>query len=208
MFLQSASAADQPPHLGAEALLNSTAAADFAAMQRAVLDGPIACGVHAEGLLDYERGVLIDPPSSGTLQHEFPSGTAGAPTLRLNGSALTATTGALDVDAAGALPPVQFAVMLTPCKPLDTAAHFGRHRHYQVGYPDTALVEPATVALPPYGTATVHVEYVPSSLSDLESSNISLTNPLLGDWQYQVSGRGELPGHGGTTRVWRWRPDG
>ena len=27
-----------------------------------------------------------DPPSSGTLQHEFPSGTAGAPTLRLVGS--------------------------------------------------------------------------------------------------------------------------
>ena len=38
-----------------------------------------------------------------------------------------------------------FELLLTPCKPLDTTAHW-RQRHYQVGYPDTALVEPVTVA--------------------------------------------------------------
>ena len=54
------------PTLYRPSSVQKTAAGDVAGMQRAVLDGPIACGVHAEGLLDYERGVLIDPPSSGT----------------------------------------------------------------------------------------------------------------------------------------------
>ena len=36
-------------------------------------------------------------------------------------------------------------LLTTPVKPLDPAAHW-RSRYYQVGYPDTALVQPAEVA--------------------------------------------------------------
>lgn len=45
-----------------------------------------------------------------------------------------------------------------------------------------------------YGSAVVNVEYIPSSLNEVESSAISLTHPELGEWRYKVEGRGELPG--------------
>lgn len=55
-------------------------------------------------------------------------------------------------------------------------------------------VEPPSVTVGPYSTATVMIEYTPSSLNEEERSTVALTNPMLGDWQYEVVGRGELPG--------------
>ena len=40
---------------------------------------------------------------------------------------------------------LRFELLLTPCKPLVPSAHWGM-RYYQVGYPDTALVQPDEVA--------------------------------------------------------------
>jgi hypothetical protein len=56
------------------------------------------------------------------------------------------------------------------------------------------VVDPPNVTVPPYGAASVNVEYVPSSLGEDEHTQITLSNPALGDWQYLVTGRGELPG--------------
>ena len=55
------------------------------------------------------------------------------------------------------------------------------------------VVDPPSVTLPPYGDATVLVEYVPSSIGEDEHTQITLTNPNLGDWQYLATGRGEPP---------------
>ena len=53
---------------------------------------------------------------------------------------MSARTGQLLLRA-GESVTLRFELLLTPCKPLDTTAHWG-HRYYQVGYSDTALVEP------------------------------------------------------------------
>ena len=50
-----------------------------------------------------------------------------------------------------------FELLLTPCKPLDTAAHFGRHRHYQVRYatpPFGCFCPSPWLLTPPLHTAT------------------------------------------------------
>lgn len=50
----------QNPSLHHLSSVTTTAAGDVQAMQAAVLDGPIACGIHAEGILSYRGGVLVD----------------------------------------------------------------------------------------------------------------------------------------------------
>jgi hypothetical protein len=55
-------------------------------------------------------------------------------------------------------------------------------------------VEPAVIQIGPYASTTAYLEYVPSSLNDSESSEVSLTHPELSSWEYRVEGRGELPG--------------
>ena len=38
---------------------------------------------------------------------------------------------------------LRFELLLTPCKPRDTTAHWG-HRYYQVGYPDNPITNPSS----------------------------------------------------------------
>ena len=38
---------------------------------------------------------------------------------------------------------LRFELLLTPCKPRDTTAHWG-HRYYQVGYPDNPIPNPSS----------------------------------------------------------------
>ena len=67
------------------------------------------------------------------------NGGAGGATVGRDGL-VSARTGQLRLRA-GESVTLRFELLLTPCKPLDTTAHWG-HRYYQVGYSDTALVEP------------------------------------------------------------------
>jgi len=64
----------------------------------------------------------------------------------------------------------------------------------QVSNRTNFAINPAVVQVPPYGQATVDLEYVPSSLQEVEATEVALTCPKLGDWLYMAEGRGELPG--------------
>ncbi|CAM9857709.1 unnamed protein product, partial [Sphacelaria rigidula] len=55
-------------------------------------------------------------------------------------------------------------------------------------------VEPGQVAIAPYGTTTFQVMYTPSSLGQRETGDVVLTHPELGDWVFEASGVGEIPG--------------
>jgi len=55
------------------------------------------------------------------------------------------------------------------------------------------LVEPATIAIKPYGSAQVEIIYVPSALHEDQATEVTLHHPELGDWEYVVSGRGHAP---------------
>jgi hypothetical protein len=55
------------------------------------------------------------------------------------------------------------------------------------------MVEPMQVSLPPYGTAEAVVTYTPSSLTAEESTTLTFSGPALGDWVYEMSGRGTTP---------------
>lgn len=50
------------------------------------------------------------------------------------------------------------------------------------------------IFMPPFGTANVAIEYTPSSLDPkIEEGVVTIENPLVGQWQYNLSGRGVLP---------------
>ncbi|CAM9548186.1 unnamed protein product [Chrysoparadoxa australica] len=55
-------------------------------------------------------------------------------------------------------------------------------------------VEPAAVVLPPYATGSFDVIYTPSTLGEAQHSQIILQHPELGDWMYNATGQGEMPG--------------
>ncbi|CAM9334154.1 unnamed protein product [Discosporangium mesarthrocarpum] len=55
-------------------------------------------------------------------------------------------------------------------------------------------VEPGQIAIGPYGTSPFQVIYTPSSLGEEEFGEVILSHPDLGDWVYEVSGRGRMPG--------------
>uniref|UniRef100_H3H716 Abnormal spindle-like microcephaly-associated protein ASH domain-containing protein n=1 Tax=Phytophthora ramorum TaxID=164328 RepID=H3H716_PHYRM len=53
---------------------------------------------------------------------------------------------------------------------------------------------PTRVLLPPFGRASVIVEYTPSSLSDFESASIVFSEKnVASDWEFTVRGRGRAP---------------
>lgn len=53
---------------------------------------------------------------------------------------------------------------------------------------------PPRVILPPFGQATVVIEYTPSSLSDYESTSIVFYEPeVVSDWEFVVKGIGKAP---------------
>lgn len=52
---------------------------------------------------------------------------------------------------------------------------------------------PANVVVGPYGSTTVAVEYVPSSIGKDESGAVSISHAKVGKWVYLVSGKGQKP---------------
>ncbi|KAJ8600753.1 hypothetical protein CTAYLR_003950 [Chrysophaeum taylorii] len=52
----------------------------------------------------------------------------------------------------------------------------------------------ADVTILPYASAEVHIYYAPSDLDVLQTGEITLHHPELGDWEYMASGRGTEPG--------------
>jgi hypothetical protein len=65
--------------------------------------------------------------------------------VRIDGQAALRAHGGARTMLPGSSVQFRFELLLTPCKPLNTAAHW-EQRYYQVGYPDTRLVEPEDVA--------------------------------------------------------------
>lgn len=46
--------------------------------------------------------------------------------------------------------------------------------------------------MPPFGQAVVGIEYTPSQL-ECEEATITIENPTVGEWVYNLSGHGVLP---------------
>ena len=65
--------------------------------------------------------------------------------VRIDGQAALRAHGGARTMLPGSSVQFRFELLLTPCKPLNTAAHWAQ-RYYQVGYPDTRLIEPEDVA--------------------------------------------------------------
>ncbi|KAI9981068.1 hypothetical protein PInf_010477 [Phytophthora infestans] len=62
------------------------------------------------------------------------------------------------------------------------------------GSNSTATSSVKRVELPPFGRASIVVEYTPSSLSDFESSSIVFfEKDVVSDWEFTVRGRGRAP---------------
>ncbi|EFJ49198.1 hypothetical protein VOLCADRAFT_90100 [Volvox carteri f. nagariensis] len=59
--------------------------------------------------------------------------------------------------------------------------------------PRNFAVLPSMVALSAYGTAELMVEYCPSTLDHDEEATITVDGDIVGTWEYNVRGRGELP---------------
>ncbi|CAM9742155.1 unnamed protein product, partial [Ectocarpus fasciculatus] len=66
------------------------------------------------------------------------------------------------------------------------AAKTSNHRNFSV--------EPPQIAIAPYGTASFEVVYTPSSLGKIETGDVILSHVDLGDWVFQATGVGEMPG--------------
>ncbi|KAE9083214.1 hypothetical protein PF010_g21298 [Phytophthora fragariae] len=59
---------------------------------------------------------------------------------------------------------------------------------------NTSVKTPTRVLLPPFGRASVVVEYTPSSLSDFESTSIVFyEKDVASDWEFTIRGRGRAP---------------
>ena len=66
--------------------------------------------------------------------------------VRVSKGAVVTAFGGGRTLAAGESLTFRFELLLTPCRPLAWSAHWEEHRYYQVGYPDTALVQPEEIA--------------------------------------------------------------
>eukprot|EP00903_Cladosiphon_okamuranus_P009303 g8875.t1 len=66
------------------------------------------------------------------------------------------------------------------------ASKSSNHRNFSV--------EPSEIAIGPYGTAAFEVVYTPSSLGTTELGELMLTHADLGEWVFEASGVGEMPG--------------
>ncbi|PNW70067.1 hypothetical protein CHLRE_17g704300v5 [Chlamydomonas reinhardtii] len=59
--------------------------------------------------------------------------------------------------------------------------------------PRNFAITPAMVTLPAYGRVELAVEYTPSTLDHEEEATITVDGDVVGCWEYNVRGRGELP---------------
>ncbi|CAM9809681.1 unnamed protein product, partial [Hapterophycus canaliculatus] len=55
-------------------------------------------------------------------------------------------------------------------------------------------VEPSQIAIGPYGTVSFEVIYTPSSLGKTEIGEVVLAHADLGEWVFEATGVGEMPG--------------
>ncbi|KAL3150260.1 Uncharacterized protein ABBQ32_000112 [Trebouxia sp. C0010 RCD-2024] len=67
--------------------------------------------------------------------------------------------------------------------------------------PHNFSLSAAAVALPPYGEAEVAVDYLPSSLGEVEEGVVSLYSEEVGMWEYNLTGVGLKPGVMDPTRI-------
>jgi len=54
-------------------------------------------------------------------------------------------------------------------------------------------VSPSQLVIPPYGLADVSIEYIPSSLNEVETAEVTLQDPSVGVWVFKCSGHGLTP---------------
>ncbi|TYZ60320.1 hypothetical protein PybrP1_012273 [[Pythium] brassicae (nom. inval.)] len=67
-------------------------------------------------------------------------------------------------------------------------------RNFSIKGGTSSAGRPARVAVPPFGHATVVVEYTPSSLSEPEAASITFFEPdVVSDWEFTVKGVGKAP---------------
>ncbi|GLI64998.1 hypothetical protein VaNZ11_008424 [Volvox africanus] len=59
--------------------------------------------------------------------------------------------------------------------------------------PRNFAVMPSMVALPAYGSAELMIEYTPSTLDHEEEATITVDGDVVGTWEYNIRGHGELP---------------
>jgi hypothetical protein len=64
-----------------------------------------------------------------------------------------------------------------------------------VDNPTNYACVPPTLSVGPYASATVQLEYRPSSLGGTpEPCRLAISHPAVGSWEFDIEGRGELPG--------------
>jgi len=64
---------------------------------------------------------------------------------------------------------------------------------YRNSNPTNFVVIPDKVILPPYETLKVQIKYSPTNLDVIESGNIIFENPEVGNWVYNMEGKGLVP---------------
>lgn len=54
-------------------------------------------------------------------------------------------------------------------------------------------VSPSVISVGPYGSANVNIKYTPSSISEVETAEITLSHPEVGEYTYRCRGSGSRP---------------
>ena len=54
-------------------------------------------------------------------------------------------------------------------------------------------IHPDKIAIAPYETLKVKIQYSPTSLDVVESGNIVFSHPLVGKWEFNIEGKGLVP---------------
>ena len=65
--------------------------------------------------------------------------------------------------------------------------------HLASSNPRNFSFSPAQLLVPPFGSAKFNVEYIPSSLGEVETGIITASHPHSGAWTFDVRGRGTHP---------------
>lgn len=65
--------------------------------------------------------------------------------------------------------------------------------NYRSTNPTNFEILPEKVILPPYESLKVQIQYSPTNLDVVESSNIVFSHPMIGKWEFNVEGKGLVP---------------
>jgi hypothetical protein len=80
----------------------------------------------------------------------------------------------------------QISVENPLAQPVDLETMLSDNEHF--------FVKPDTISIGPYGQSPVEIFYRPSSLGDVKSCLVSFSNRTFGEIEYEVSGKGMMPG--------------